>query len=412
MALPFEQHALAELGKSAPNAAPINPSEQWARLKGQEHDQIQTLIERDEKSGTLNPEQAAEYHALNDRGRLLLYGVGGEFDDYLSRDEFTANLTDETRTTTITLFNPAWGDGKAEVTLGELSQAFDRKEAVALVDTLRAEHSLEIEGLEWDPEHRKVFAAVKNAEGKFRVEMDLDDGAHSAPKYHVTDKNGEIAEIGKEDLSHLGKPPYQPVPGLAAATAATAAAAIAAAQTAAAVPEGRANNLNQKFTTMAKFKKQFFREGGVPERAYQAPRPVERKREQPVLPKKGPMPSQPTTGGGGAEDMVRQAHHDTSAQVQPGTSRQGQQPAIQPAPQPVPIPQPEPQRPNRFAGLPMPGRRKGPSLWPALAAGGATGGTIIGAASGTGLFTLLFSKHEETTAFVNTTASFLQTFFA
>lgn len=380
MALPFEQH--------------VKP-QQWAELKGEEHDQIQTLIDRDEKEGTLNPTQAAEYHVLNERGRLLLYGVGGEFDDYLSRDELNANLTEETRTTTIMLFNPAWGDGKAEVALGELSQAFDRREAVALVDTLRSEQGLEIEGLEWDAEHRKVFAAVKNKEGKFRIEMNLDDGSHDAPVYHVTDKNGEVAEIGNEDLSHLGIPPYKPLPGQEQE----------AGKSASAVPENRAGTLNQKFTVMAKFKKQFFREGGMPERSYQqeprqpARAPSERTTEKPskssILPK-GPTPSMPTGGGEGgaqtgAQDRVRPAHHDTPAKAE--------QPAAQP------VPQPEPQRPNRFAGpSALPGK-KGPSLWPALAAGGVTGGTLIGGASATGLFTLLFRKHEEITAF-------LQSFFA
>src|SRR3989338_6331945 len=117
MALPFEQHA--------------NP-EQWAVLKGREHDKIKTLIERDEKEATLTQAQAAEYQSLNDNGRLLLYGVGGDFDDYLSGDELKATLTanpGEATSTTITLFNPAWGDGKAEVALGDLPKAFDRKEA-------------------------------------------------------------------------------------------------------------------------------------------------------------------------------------------------------------------------------------------------------------------------------------------
>ncbi len=369
---------------------------QWAELKGEEHDQIQTLIERDEKEGTLNPTQAAEYHALNDRGRLLLYGVGGEFDDYLSRDELNANLTEQTLATResrpyvpiVVLFNPAWGDGKAEVTLGELSQAFDRREAVALVDTLRAEQGLEIEGLEWNAEHRKVFAAVKNAEGKFRIEMDLDDGSHTAPKYRVTDKNGEVAEIGEEDLSHLGTPPYKPLPTHAAQRSAPVPP----------VPENRADTLNQKFTVMAKFKKQFFREGGMPERprkeepGQSARAPSKRIIEKPS--KSTITPSMPTGGGGGA------AQTGASGDAAKAVPAKAEQPAIQP------IPAPEPQRPNRFAGhSALPGK-KGPSLWPALAAGGVTGGTLIGGASATGLFTLLFRKHDEATAFINTLLSF------
>ncbi len=379
MALPFE---------------PTKNPEQYAALKGQEHDRIQTLIERDEKQGTLNPTQAAEYRTQNDRGRLLLYGVGGEFDDYLSRDELNATLTsnqnEETRATTITLFNPAWGDGKAEVALADLPKAFDRKEAVALVDTLRGEQSLEIQGLEWDPEHRKVFAAVKNAEGNFRVEMDLDlhDGSHGAPKYRVTDKNGTVAEIEQSDLNHLGQLPYKTLPPSDKATAEKKAAP--------AVPENRASDLNQKFTAMAKFKKEFFREGGMPERPLGATRQATEKVEKPALspsiPKEGPLPQTPASGGSLGE---------MPKTTPPARAKRAPSPPVQ-----TPVQKPVPQRPNRFTGIAAPAKHKGPSLWPALAAGGATGGALIGIPSATGLFTLLFSKHQETTAFLNTLVSF------
>lgn len=388
MALPFEQHALAELAKAAPTDAPVDPREQWARLKGREHDQIQTLIERDEKSGTLNQVQANDYRTLNDRGRLLLYGVGGEFDDYLSRDELNANLTEKTRATTIMLFNPAWGDGKAEVTLGELSQAFDRKEAVALVDTLRTEQGLEIEALEWDPEHRKVFAAVKNEAGKFRIEMNLDDGTHGTPKYHVTDKNGNVADIEKNDLGHLGTLDYAaPQEGKDAQNSAEKASA--------AVPKNREGTLNRKFTTMAKFKKEFFREDGMPEHPYRQERqaqPAGRKMELPPKAETHKGRSVPST------PALPSKAPPQEPPVQPRTEPT-------PTPAPAPTPKQEPERGGRFTGDSTSTKGKSPSLLPALTAGGITGGTLISGASAAGLFTLLSGRNEEATAFVDTLLS-------
>lgn len=348
-------------------------------LKKQEEVQLLRLIDRDQANATVQPEEADQLRTLAHQGRLLVYGMaeGGEFDDYMSRDEWEEATKDPSAATTeIRLMNPEWANGKETVTLGEVGNCFDRKEAAAICDRLEAA-GLPMENIRYDDENRTVLCDTKSAQGKFHVEAKLDDGTHAPVMVEFADEEGRVRRIPDDQLKKIATVDHGAELDVAVKLEA------------------------QDMPALSPALERFVESGGLPAR----------------------RPATGATGGGGEAElgpsmtsMSHQAPPASQGSHPMDTMGKGNMPLTKPhpasPPKPPTPPKPKeteepiqeqarpPQRPPRFIGAPtlLP-RKKGMKGWIAAAAG-LTGAGALGVPAATGIWSLFIDTGSEATAFV------------
>jgi len=142
-------------------------------MKELELSKIKLLIDSDQ---TLSEEEREFYERLAGEGRVMLYRVGDEYDDYLIKEEVQNQLAEDPSSgaVEVELFNPLWNEGESTtVAMGELNDSFDRKEAVTVMDTVRDE--LGAEAIQYDSKEKKVTAQTKSVKGTMNVEVKVDE---------------------------------------------------------------------------------------------------------------------------------------------------------------------------------------------------------------------------------------------